>query len=252
MGKIEPNRKKSGTIDVDIKHQLESAGKHQEPSESKTAMNKRAYDQTFSPARKQKARRMTPPLRLGLLKLSGGGIRVLMKRLDYGHPRSTVEQILTPAKKDSNFKGKFRGLKHSEKITFNDENWCQYTYRWLKADDPSNSHLTLANLKALFEATGQFKYNTELPYENDNVRATVEILNDEELPMDALYLDQDIVEHCTSTQRKFELWREREQPFTQSEGFFWQDPASHASLQDTIDAIEGGLLVAPTLGDLSF
>ena len=71
-----------------------------------------------------------------------------------------------------------------------------------------------------------------------NARCQIELLTgDEPMPMDLIFSDNDIVEHCTSEEQRFVLWRDHWKPFSQSKSFFFTD-ADHDDLNTMLKKVE--------------
>jgi hypothetical protein len=63
------------------------------------------------------------------------------------------------------------------------------------------------------------------PHAEGNMKFAVEVLNGgEALPMGGLYSDNDIVNHCTSEEEKYALWRIKFSPFAQTKEFSGATP----------------------------
>ena len=172
--------------------------------------------------------------RLGIVKCLGGGVRVLLSWNDSECEFSVIKGILTCKDDESDFCRKFRGYKHDSDVNVNGQRYGKFSYRWLQAD--SNDDCTAQVLAELFRASAHVKTNPRLPYAEGNMKFAVEVLNGgEALPMGGLYSDNDIVNHCTSEEQKYALWRIKFNPFAQNKDFFWSD-AGHDDLADTIQS----------------
>lgn len=187
--------------------------------------------------------------RLGIVKVHGGGVRVLLSWNDSESPFSVVKGILTCKSEDSEFCRKFRGFKHDSALTVNGQSYGRYSYRWLLAD--SNPAATPQQLAALFRATKHVRLNPRHPYGEGNMKFIVEVQGSDELPMGDVYSDNDIVTHCTSEEQKYALWRSHTNPFDQTQSFFWAD-SSHSSLADTITEHQNAQNAAPSVNGITF
>ena len=140
---------------------------------------------------------------------------------------------------------------HSKYLTIDGERWGRFSYRWLLPDNEPGAQAS--DLTQLFPLCGQFKIDPELPYREGNIRCQVQLIRDGiPLSMDQVYTEEDIVEHCTSEEQKFALWRAHTAPFEQPSGFFWSNPSEHEGLEETIDRLAAESRKAPTSGLLKF
>ena len=129
--------------------------------------------ETDSSPERNVRRRLEPPV-LGILNVNGGGIRVYMSRNDSKDRLSIVKQILTTKNEDSDYYKKFKGFKHSKKLTIDGENFGLYSYRWKLADTEAGA--TPAILQSLFESTDHVKTNPAQQYSPVNRRVVVKLL----------------------------------------------------------------------------
>lgn len=189
-------------------------------------------------------------LRLGIINVNGGGIRVVLSKNDSQSSKSIVKTVLTCKKEDSQFKRKFRGFKHESTIRINGVEWGCYSYLWKKS--LVTPGLRAAQLAELFKNTPQVLQDADGQYEGSNIRCHVEVLSEEPVAMDAMYSEADITTHCTSDDTRFAVWREHHMPFTQGDAYFFGD-TSHKSLKETIHGVQTKYDAAPTIsGGITF
>jgi hypothetical protein len=210
---------------------------------------------SFSPEKgsSKKAKRKTRVMEMAIIKVNGGGMRVLSSHWDYHEPASIRDTILNVRNNSkSQMNNRFIGYSHTKPIEFNGKTYDKVSYRWKGYDDDNTGNATPEALATLFESTYQFKLDPNLPYGPGNQKATVEILADEAVPMNMVYCDKDIVEHCVGCHPKYNKWRTMYGYKSQEEGFWWQDPATHSTLEDTITALKAQEFTSPTVQGLTF
>lgn len=128
------------------------------------------------------------------------------------------------------FTDMFEGMQHAATMILDSERYGKYSYR-CKSERP------LEGIRDFLRENANFKLDARKPYAEDNVRVDVKILADgEELPMSAIYTQEDLVALCTRTDEFAGRWRERHAPLTQEKEFFWGAEADSYTDLDTLVA----------------